>query len=555
MGPTHVLTSGSGGDGGEEVWFLGVVANQLRHFHNPFFTDLANLPHGINLANVTSMPVLGVLGAPLTWLWGPIFTYNILTILSPLTAALAVYWVAGRWVQRRSARFVAGLLYGFSPYLIAQLWGHLFLTMIFVCPIMVLALNEILVRQQWKPWRSGGLLALCLVTQVGISPELLLNACIIAVPLVLVLLVRLARRPLAAAIYAAKSTGVALACAALPLGLFIYNFLYGESHITSAYRSAEAVANLKIDGLAFLLPGSLQKFGLGVANSIDALIFYRGNGIVANPFESGGYIGIPLVVLILAGLPLVIRRREIWILALGFFVALSVAIGSEPTVNGHFIGIRGPFSKLHQIPLLENSIASRWTLYMWLFLALLSGIILDRVITYFAATAPSPRRTMQLAAASCVAALACLSLVPRWPMTQAEKVVPLWFSSPAEKALTLQSVVITAPLAVNGAPLAMMWQSVANFNFTLAHGSAGPQSAPWNDLKTIITQCDAPNAPDRPNLTALGRAQDQMRQLGVTTLIATQYAGNPTCSSAVFTALTGTPGIDQLDVRIWKSQP
>lgn len=554
-GPTHLLTGGLGGDGGQEIWFLGITANQLAHFHNPFFTDLVNAPHGVNLANVTSMPFLGTLCAPLTWIWGPIFSYNFLTVLSPLTAALALYWVAGRWVQRRSARFIAGLLYGFSPYLVAQLWGHLFLTMIFVFPIMVLAINEIFVRQQWKPWRSGALLALCLVAQIGISPELLLNALIIALPLIAILVIRLTRRPLAATIYAAKSIGVALACAALPLGLFVYNFLYGEGHMTGAYRDAGIVANLKIDGFAFLLPGSFQKFGFGVANSIDALIFYRGDSIHPDPFESGGFIGIPLILLILASLPLVIRRREIWVLGIGFFTAVSVAVGAEPTVNGQFIGIRGPFSKLRELPLLESSIASRWTLYMWLFLALIVGIILDRVITYFATTPTSIRRTQRLAAATCLAVLASLTLLPRWPMPQSEKVVPLWFSSPAEKSLSPQSVVVTAPLAINGAPLAMMWQSLNNFNFTLAHGSAGPQTKSWDSLKAIVTQCDAPNAPDRPNFSGLGKAQDQMRRLGVTTLIATQYSGNPTCAYAVFTGLAESPGVDQLDVRIWNVKP
>ena len=551
-GPTHTLTTGAGGDQGQEVWFLGIIAHQLAHFHNPFFTDVINLPVGVNLANVTSMPVLGVLGAPLTWLWGPIFTYNVLTVLSPLTAALALYWVAGRWMQRRSARFVAGLLYGFSPYVVAQLWGHLFLTMIFVFPVMVLALHEMLVHQQWKPWQSGGLFALCLAVEVGISPELLLDACIIAVVPILMLIVRLTRRPRATTLYAARAVGVAVAAAVVPLGLFVTNFLYGEGHITGAYRSASTVANLKVDGLALLLPGSLQKFGFGVANSIDALISFRSVTDIPDPYESGGFIGIPLLILMAFSLPLVRRRRAVWVLGAGAVVSLAVAMGAAPTFNGVGLGFSGPFRQLRQLPLLESSIASRWTLFMWLFLALLIGIMVEGAITYFATKPQSIKRSQRVLAALSLAALAVVTLVPRWPMPQNEQTVPRWFSSPAAKALTAESVVVTSPLAVNGHPLAMLWQAVNDFNFTLAHGSAGPQTATNSALKTIVTQCDVPNAPDEPELSQLGAAQRELQQLGVSTLLATQYSANPVCADHVFRALAGGNGVDELDVRIWR---
>ena len=554
-GPTHTITGGAGGDQGQEVWFLGIIAHQFAHFHNPFFTDVINVPAGVNLANVTSMPVLGVLGTPLTWLWGPIFTYNVLTVLSPLTAALALYWVAGRWVQRRSARFVAGLLYGFSPYVVAQLWGHLFLTMIFVFPVMVLALHEMLVRQQWQPWRSGGLLALCLAVEVGISPELLLNACIIAVVPVLMLIVSLTRRPRSATIYAARAVGVAVAAAAVPLGLFVTNFLYGEGHITGAYRSTESVANLKIDGVALFLPGSLQKFGFGVANTIDSLVSYYSNGDHPDPYEAGGFVGIPLVVLMIIFLPRVRKRGAVWVLGAGALVSLSVAMGAQPTFNGASLGIAGPFSQLRQLPLLESSIASRWSLFMWLFLALLVGIMVDRAITHFITRPKSLGRSQQLLAVVSLAALAVATLLPRWPMWQGELSIPKWFSSPAAKTLTPHAVVVTSPLAVNGAPLAMMWQAVNDFNFTLAHGSAGPQTTTNSPLTSIVSQCDASYAPDEPDLSQLEVARTELRTLGVTTLIATQFSANPTCANHVFSALAERYGVDEGDVRIWRLTP
>ena len=192
---------------------------------------------------------------------------------------------------------------------------------------------------------------------------------------------------------------------------------------------------------------------------------------------------------------------------------------------------------------------------MWLFLALLIAIMVDRAITYFATKPKSLGRSQQLLAVLGLAALAVVTLLPRWPMPQAEQAMPQWFSSPAAKALTAESVVVTSPLAVNGRPLAMMWQALTGFNFTLAHGSAGPQSTTASALKTIVGQCDVANAPDEPNLAQLEMARADLRQLGVTTLIATQYSANPTCANHVFGSLTGRNGVDEGDIRIWRLTP
>ena len=555
QGPTHTLSSGLGGDGGQEIWFLGITAHQILHFHNPFFTDVMNIPHGVNLADVTSMPLLGGICAPLTWIWGPIFTYNVLTFLSTVGSALTMYWLAGRWIERRSSRFLAGLLYAFSPYMAAQLWGHLFLTMIFVFPIIILSLDEIFVRQNWKPWQSGGLLGLCCIAQIGISPELLLDGAIIGALPAIALLVNLARKPVAASIYALRAIGITVAVAILPTALFVYNFLYGKGHMSGAYRNAAMVSNLKVDFLSMLLPGSIQRFGMHVATKIDALTYFGQAIHTPDPFESGGFISIPLMLLMLGCLPLVWKRREIWVLALGAAISLLISMGSQPTINGHWLRFTGPFSILQDLPLLENSIASRWTLFLWLFVAILAAIIYDRAVTYFQ-TATQSLRFKQLRAASIsLAILAVISLLPRWPMPQQEQQVPKWFLSSKVKTLTPDSVIVTSPLAINGTPLAMMWQSINGFNYRLAHGSAGPQTSEWGPVKAIVAQCDVANAPTIPNLRRLTVAQQQLRRLGVTTLIATNYSANPTCAKIVFSALAGTPGTDELDVRIWRLAP
>ena len=551
QGPTHTLTGGTGGDTGHEIWFLGVIAHQLRHLHSPFFTDVVNAPHGVNLANVTSMPVLGMLCAPLTWLFGPILSYNVLTVISTLSAALAMYWAAGRFVSNPFARFAAGLLYGFSPYMAAQLWGHLFLTTVFVFPVMVVALHELLVRQTWSPRITGGLLTLCLIFQIGISPELLLDACLIAVLPVSLLLVALVRRPLAATVYATKSLATAVGFAAIPVGIFLFEFLCGQGHMTGAYRAASSVNHLKMDVLSFLFPSSIQHFGLGLSQTIDAYTYILTPGVIPDRFETGGYIGIPMLLLLLASLSCWWKMKEAWVLGLGAVVSVVISLGFQPSLAGRPLGIKGPFVLLQHLPLLESSIASRWTLFLWLFLALLVAIAVDRTWAVLKTLPSSHKKTSLTYGAGLMVVAAILSLIPSWPMDAQEAKVPHWFQSDAVNQLTPQDLVVTSPLPINGAPLAMLWQSVSGFRFRLAYGSAGPQTSTWTAVKAIVTQCDVPHAPNIPDLTRLTEAQQELRTLGVTKLIATSLDTNPTCGRIVFSALAGTPGANEDDVRVW----
>lgn len=117
---TTRIVGQAGSDPVQEVWFLAWAAFALAHAHNPFFSNWLNYPHGVNLAINTSMPLLGVLGAPLTWLRGPVATYDALMRVSFGISAISMYAVCRRMNCIRSAAFLAGLLYGFSPFMIGQ---------------------------------------------------------------------------------------------------------------------------------------------------------------------------------------------------------------------------------------------------------------------------------------------------------------------------------------------------------------------------------------------------------------------------------------------------
>src|ERR1700693_3393304 len=106
------------------IWYLGWIPHQLSHGLNPLFTDYLSYPHGVNLMWNTSMIFPALVLWPVTALFGPVVAYNVLITAGIALSAWFGFLAARSFVDRPTACFLAGLLYGFSPALIGQALGH-----------------------------------------------------------------------------------------------------------------------------------------------------------------------------------------------------------------------------------------------------------------------------------------------------------------------------------------------------------------------------------------------------------------------------------------------
>jgi hypothetical protein len=86
---------------------------------------------------------LSPVATPLDWLFGPMAAYNVLALLTFPLCALAMYALMWRLTASSAAAFLSGLVFGFSPYRVAQL-THLQMLAIFWSPLMLLALHAYL---------------------------------------------------------------------------------------------------------------------------------------------------------------------------------------------------------------------------------------------------------------------------------------------------------------------------------------------------------------------------------------------------------------------------
>ena len=156
------------------TWFLEWSAYAISHGLNPFYSTAMHVPVGVNLLANTSVVAIGVLLAPITWLFGPIATLNVALTLAPALSALSMFVLLRRWVTWTPAAFVGGLLYGFSPFILFSLGdAHLMLGMLVIPPLIVACLDELLFRQRRRPVPTGIVLGLLIAVQFFIGTEVL----------------------------------------------------------------------------------------------------------------------------------------------------------------------------------------------------------------------------------------------------------------------------------------------------------------------------------------------------------------------------------------------
>ena len=126
--PTSTTTCGCG-DSSLFTWFIEWPAYAISHGLNPFYLDgHARTPAGSTCWPTPAILAIGVLLAPVTWLFGPVATLNVALTLAPALSALSMYVLLRRWVTWSPAAFVGGLFYGFSPMILVSLGdAHLML--------------------------------------------------------------------------------------------------------------------------------------------------------------------------------------------------------------------------------------------------------------------------------------------------------------------------------------------------------------------------------------------------------------------------------------------
>jgi len=448
----HLATANVGlpewGDPTIFMWSLAWWPHALLHGLNPFITNTLFVPDHVDLGGVTAVPFAALVAAPITLLFGPIVSYNLLMLASPTLAAFFAFLLC-RYVTRSfAASLVGGYVFGFSTYMLGQMLGHLHLVLIFPIPAAV-HLTLRLIDGRIGERRFIVLMALCLATLFLCSSELTFTLVPIGA-VALAIAFALAPGARERIIVAVKLILVAGVAAALITSPFIYYGLKGNVEFGPTDNGGG-------DAIGFFVPTSLVRLGrkyfAAVANATN-----NSHSLA----ECATYIGLPLALIFARYSITRWRMVSTKILVATLAIVVVLLFGARLHVGG-YPTIPLPW-KLIDYSLVRNVVPSRLGLYMFLIVGVIAAMWLAQ-----------PRTGGWAVAKWAVAAVSIAFLVPNigsgfwrgWEPNSA-----FFTTHEYRRVLRRGETVLALPFGQFGT--GMLWQAETGMWFRLAGGFVNP---------------------------------------------------------------------------------
>ena len=564
----HVLADSSGrlvstaqGDPSQMAWFFGWTAHALATGHNPFFSSAANAPYGLNLAQMTSMPLLGVLFAPITLLGGPVVSVNICFALAMPASAASAYLVLRHWKVWAPSAALGGLVFGFSPYMIYEGSLHLNLLFLPLVPLIVATLVELFNRPR-RPFRLGTALGILVSAQYFISSEVLALTVLMSIAGLMIAgayWAQTKRDELGAALGPViKGVAVAAGVSLVVLSYPIWFGFAGPQHYIGQLPLAGPVFDAHVG--QFVLPTPLQLVHPALGQSGATL---PGNSY----FLEGAYLGLG-VLAVLAVLLWVCRRSpRVRLAAVLGVISVVLSFGAYANVNGRAAPL--PFLVVSKVPMLADIVPLRFALATAACVAAVLAFALD---TIRLDGVHRPRRAAGAKSAKwrANAALAAVSLVvvvtwlPAWPFASqsVERLPP----AVVEGLPGGDPLVLTYPYPLPERDSAMVWQAEAGFPFRLSGAYASvPQhdgrpagQAPLLHPYAVQEYLDAEEswpylrypAPS-PNVAMAAQVEDFVVRQHVDAVLVDLSAHNAGKVANTFSAALGRPELTSGGFDLW----
>jgi hypothetical protein len=350
------------------MWYIRWWRYAFDHRINPFLTDLLWAPRGINLAWTTFVPIPAWVSIPLQVTVGEPATYNIIVMPMLPLAAFAAFLLCRRMTGAFWPSVLGGYIFGFSPYMLGELLGHLCLIAVF--PVPLIALKRL--DDEISAARFAVTLAALLVIQFLCSVELFVTITLVGGFSLLLALVlfesdaRIRLRRLAVPIVGGYLISTAI------LSPYFY-YLLAVGHPSGPLWPPNKYS---ADLIGFFVPWNSIWWG-----SADFATATTGR-FTGTIMENGDYLGVVLIVF------LEIFRRRFWPTPAGKFLTISFLAIIIATIGPtlHIAGVQGfpmPWRIFERLPFIENILPVRFMMYAFLVVAVM-------IAMWFAASAARP---------------------------------------------------------------------------------------------------------------------------------------------------------------------
>jgi hypothetical protein len=453
-GPTSGW-AGSCCDQEQAIWYLGWTPHALAHGLDPFFTTQIGAPAGVNVMWSPSMPLLGILGWLPAKLGGPIFGFNVLVVVGIALSGLAAWLAIRRWSGDGLGPIIGGAVYAFSPYVVSHAALHLNLATAWVPPLLLIAIDEILVTRRRPPWQAGVALGILGAAQVLISEEVLATSVVAAGVLVGVMAVTLRDGQ---ARHVALTRLVPACAAAIPTFLLLAGWplaaqFFGPQRIS---RQVQDPTTFSTDLLNLVLPTRYQLIA-------PAWTTRMSNEFSGFQHEATGYLGLPLLVLLVV---VTVRRWDdlrVRVASVTGVLILVLSLGPWLHIGKAPLNIPLPWLALGKLPLLKHALPGRFTVFAWLAVAVVVAIVIVRATLLD--RRPAARRLLAVGAS-------LILLLPA-PLGRAPFATPAFFRTWANHHIGADETVLVAPYFVNGGEAApMVWAAEADYGLRMPEAYA-----------------------------------------------------------------------------------
>jgi hypothetical protein len=342
------------------IWSMQWLPYAITHHLNPIFPKVIWAPLGQNIA-IAPGGVFGasLLALPITILFGPVVSYNVLIIVGNALSAFFTFQLIRYITKSDKAAIISALIFGFSTYQITQII-HLNLDLTFLIPLLVYL--------QVRLWNKDigtklfiFLFSICLVFQFLFSVELFATfSLLLVIGYILVFLIVYKKSQ--KIIRNAKLVGVGY----IITGLLVSPFLYYAHQIQLPTIPVNPPSFWSIDLLNYGIPTIATLIGHTQFQQVSATFL---PGIV----ESGAYIGVPLLILCIAYIAKFWKKPWTKILALGLFIIIIFSLGPILHIAG-IATIQLPWKLFTKIKYISQALPVRFTVYAFLLTSIICGL-------------------------------------------------------------------------------------------------------------------------------------------------------------------------------------
>lgn len=534
-------------DPGQQVWFVSWPAYALSHDLNPFSTTWLWPQGGVNLLANASAPLVGLVLTPVTWIFGPFAATTLALTLAPGLSAWGCWVACRRLVAWPAAWWVAGLVFGYSPFVVESVGqGHLSTGLLVFPPLMVVVLHEILVRQRWSPARCAAALAALVLAQFLVSPEMLTISVVAAIVGVAAAAALAPKRAAQAFPFALRALALAGAASLLVLAAPAWYLLDGRGHISGPVWGALHTIFVA------------QAWEIWSAGPWRAAIV---PGVVQGPQLQ--FLGFGLLLVGGGSLAVAWRRRAAWLMAIAALSCTVLSWGNVLWLSpGHeVVSSWLPWGWVTNLPVFDDVNAIHVSALADLAVALLVAVGLDALVQ------ARPWRRAPTARIVLLPCLVALVAVPVWryydaPLSVQRVALPQWFAT-AARTVPVGSVVATYPFPASAslASQPMVWQAADSMRFRLAggyvkvpgrSGAVIGQGPPGSAVRALVDLTLGPSDGD-PSIAVSAREVENLRTAlqawGTSYIVVTDTGEVPVEAAGVFTAATGR--LPSVEHRAW----